>query len=44
MCTRSEPRPWVSHCGSVVMNLTSIHEEEGLSPGLAQWLKNLALL
>ena len=27
-----------------VMNPKSIHEEEGLIPGLAQWLKDLALL
>ena len=25
-----------SHCGSVVMNPTSIHEDSGLIPGLAQ--------
>ena len=33
-----------SHCGSVVMNLTSIHEDVGLIPGLTQWLKDPALL
>ena len=32
-----------SHCGSVVMNLTSILEDEGLIPGLTQWVKDLVL-
>ena len=28
-----------SHCSSVVMTLTSVHENAGLIPGLTQWLR-----
>ena len=33
-----------SHCGSVITNLTDIHEDVGLIPGPTQWVKDLALL
>ena len=33
-----------SHSGSLVTNLTCIHEVVGLIPGLTQWVKNPALL
>ena len=31
------------HCVSVVMNPTSIHEDVGLIPDLAQWLKGSSI-
>ena len=36
--------PWSSRHGSVAVNLTGIHKDENSIPGLAQWVKDLALL
>ena len=35
---------WISHCGSVVMQLTSIHKDTGSTAGRTHWVKELALL
>ena len=34
---------WSSHCGTVEMNPTNIHEDVGLILGLAQWVKDPVL-
>ena len=43
LCCCQKSGLWSSHYGSAITNPTSIHEDVGSIPGLAQWVKDLAL-
>ena len=42
--TNEKMRGRSSHCGLAVINLTRLHEDVGLIPGLTQWVKDPVLL
>ena len=43
ICTLKNGYHEEAHCGSAETNLSNIHEDTGLVPGLAQRVKDLAL-
>ena len=44
ICNHKEMHQGSSWYGLAGKNLTSIHEDAGLTPGLHQWVKDLVLL